>query len=81
MKDKWIQKIKFKKGTLSKQLGVPIEEKIPKTLLRKIIKAEPGDLIKNPTKIGKRKLKVTKLMEQRSNLALNLKMISEKRKR
>jgi len=31
----WIQKAKLKKGTLSKQLGIPEEENIPVSLLKK----------------------------------------------
>lgn len=74
-KKKWIHKAVKKKGSLSRQLGVPIEKNIPMTLLNKIIAAEPGDTIRNPTSVGKRRLKVTRLMERRAILARNLKRI------
>ena len=38
-------------------------------MVYKIIAAEPGDVIKNPTKIGKKSIKVTKLLEHRSIMA------------
>lgn len=72
---KWIQKVKPKKGLLSKQLGIPEKEKIPMTLLNKIISAKAGQTITNPTKTGKRRIKVTRLLERRSILARNLKNI------
>jgi len=74
-KKKWIQKTGLKKGALSRQLGIPIEEKIPMELLTKIIRAKPGETIRNPSKIGKRSIKVTRLMERRAILARNLKRI------
>ena len=52
-----------------RQLGIIKRERIPITLLNKIIDAEPGDTIKNPTKIGKKHIKVTKLLEHRSIMA------------
>ncbi len=72
---KFIQKIGIKKGALSKQLSIPIKKNIPITLLNKIISAKPGDTITNPTKIGIKKIKVTRLLERRSILARNLKNI------
>ena len=48
-----------------RQLGIIKRDRIPITLLNKIIDAEPGDTIKNPTKIGKKHIKVTKLLEHR----------------
>jgi len=78
---KWIQSTGIKKGALSKQLGIPEEENIPKTLLDEIIQAKAGDKIKNPTKIGKKSIKVTRLMERRAIMARNLKAISKSRKK
>jgi len=78
MKKKWIQKAVNKPGTLHKQLEIPKNKKIPMSLLNKIIKAKAGDIIINPTKIGKRKIKVTRLLEERAILARNLKNISKK---
>lgn len=63
----------MKKGALSKQLAIPQKDNIPKTLLNKIIKAKPGQTIKNPTMSGKPKIKVTRLIERRAILARNLK--------
>jgi hypothetical protein len=80
MKNKyWIQKVKTKKGALHRQLSIPENEKIPFTLLDKIIAAKPGETIKNPTKTGKKTYKVTKLIEKRANYARNLKNISKKK--
>jgi len=79
MVKKWIQKAMIKPGTLHKQLEIPEDKKIPMTLLNKIIKAKAGDTITNPTKIGKKKIKVTSLLEHRTILARNLKKMSKKR--
>lgn len=73
--NKWIQKTHLKKGTLSKQLGIPQKDNIPMSLLNKIISAKAGQTVKNPTKIGKSKIKVTRLIERRAILARNLKNI------
>jgi len=75
MKRKWIQKTFIRKGALSKQLGIPEKKKIPMTLLDEIISAKPGQIIKNPTKAGLKRIKVTRLMERRAILARNLKNI------
>jgi hypothetical protein len=72
----WIQNLKLKKGSLSRQLGIKEEDNIPIALLDKIIKAKSGEVIINPTKKGKRRIKVTRLLERRSILARNLKRIS-----
>ena len=69
----FIKKAIKKPGSLSRQLKIPIKADIPKTLLNKIIAAEPGDVIKNPTKTGKRRIKVTRLLERRAILAKTLK--------
>jgi len=75
---KWIQKIHMKKGALSRQLGIPIEKNIPMVLLNKIVSAKPGDIINNPTSLGKRKIKVTRLLEERAILARNLKRMKKR---
>ncbi|MCK9430217.1 MAG: hypothetical protein M0R17_09460 [Candidatus Omnitrophica bacterium] len=75
MVNKWIQRVKPKKGVLSKQLGIPERKNIPMILLNKIISAKAGQTIRNPTKLGKRRIKVTRLLERRSILARNLKNI------
>lgn len=66
---KWIQKSKLKKGGLHRQLGIEMDDKIPKTLLNKIVKAKAGDTIKNPTKEGKKRIKMTRLLERRAIFA------------
>ena len=81
MTQKWIQKANLKKGALHRQLGIPQDEKIPVTLLKKIKKAKIGETITNPTKKGKRKIKVTQLLKRRANLALTLKELAKKKKR
>lgn len=78
MVKKFIKKAIKKPGALSRQLNIPIKENIPMSLLNKIIKAKAGDTIINPTKLGKRRIKVTRLLERRSILARNLKRISMK---
>lgn len=81
MVNKWIQRTKVKKGALSRQLGIAEKDKIPMTLLDKIVAAKPGQTISNPTRCGDRKIKVTRLMERRSILARNLKNIHQKRRK
>lgn len=73
MVKKFIKKAIKKPGALSKQLGIPIKKNIPMTLLNKIVAAKAGQTIKNPTKVGKRRIKVTRKLEQRAILARNLK--------
>jgi len=80
MKRKFIQIAIKKPGALSKQLGIPIKENIPKTLLNKIIKARAGETIRNPTKIGKKRIKVTRLLERRAIFARTLKRLKKKRR-
>jgi len=80
MPKKFIKKIGIKKGALSRQLGIPIEEDIPMTLLNKIIAAKAGQTITNPTKMGSRRILVTRLLERRSILARNLKRIAQRRR-
>ncbi len=72
---KWIQKALKGHGSVHKQLGIPNDKKIPSSLLNRIIKAKAGDTIKNPSKMGKRNIKVTRLLERRAILAKNLKNI------
>lgn len=74
---KWIGKAKIKKGALSKELGIPEAKNIPKALLNKIKSAKIGTTIKNPTKSGKRNIKVTGTTKKRATLALTLKSIKK----
>ena len=72
MSKNWIQKAKIKKGALHRQLSVPKDKDIPVTLLRKIKASETGRTITNPTRTGKRRVKVTTLLKRRVNFALNV---------
>ena len=78
---KWIQSAGIKKGALSKQLEIPEEQNIPKTLLDEIIRAKAGDEIRNPTKVGKKSIKVTRLLERRAIMARNLQAIAKRMKK
>jgi len=73
MAKRWIKKAQLKKGALSRQLGIPEKDNIPFTLLEKIKKAEIGETIKNPTKLGKQEIKVTNKLKKRAVLALTMK--------
>jgi len=75
---KWIQKAGIKKGALSRQLDIPIEKDIPMRLLDKIVRAKAGDVITNPSKLGKRRIKVTHLLERRAILERNLKRMKRR---
>ena len=77
----WIQKAIKKPGALSRQLGISIEKDIPVSLLKKIVAAKPGQTIRNPTSLGKRRIKVTRTLERRAILALTLKKLAKRRKR
>jgi CxxC motif-containing protein len=69
----WVQSAIRKKGSLSRQLGIPEEENIPKQLLQEIRKAKIGETVQNPTQTGNRVIKVTRLLKKRAVLALTLK--------
>ena len=73
MAKKWMRKVAIKKGSLSRQLEIPIEANIPITLLKAIRDAKIGSTIKNPTKSGKPRIKVTRLLKKRAVLAITLK--------
>lgn len=73
MVKKFIKLIHIKNGALSRQLGVPLKKNIPMKLLKKVVAAKAGQTINNPCKTGKRRIKVTRLVERRSILAINLK--------
>ena len=73
----WIQEATGKKGSLSRQMGIPEKDNIPITLLEKIRIAKIGSKIKNPTKCGKKEYKVTRLLKRRAVMALNLKRLKK----
>lgn len=76
----WVQGAMGKKpGALHRQLGIPQKTKLPTTLLRTILKADTGDVVKNPTKVGKRRYRVTTLLQQRANPALTLRGFKHRR--
>lgn len=68
----------YKKGQLHRMLQIPDGTKIPFTLLEVIRKAEIGTVVENPTKTGKKEVKVTKLLKQRAVRALTFKRIQQK---
>jgi hypothetical protein len=70
----WIQDAvsKHKKGSLHKQLGVPMNKRIPKRLLSRIKSADIGKTVHNPSRTGKRRVKVTGLLKKRAVLAYTL---------
>jgi len=77
MVKKWIQQAIHKPGKLHSDLGVSKDEKIPMSLLNAIIRAKAGQTIKNPTSKGRKRIKVTRKLEQRAILAKNLKNIKK----
>ena len=70
----WIQDAvkSHKKGTLHRQLGVPMNKRIPKVLLSHIKSADIGKTVRNPSKTGRRRVKVTGLLKKRAVLAHTL---------
>ncbi|MCK5149559.1 hypothetical protein KAJ87_01390 [Candidatus Pacearchaeota archaeon] len=75
MVKKWIQRAIHRLGKLHYDLEIPKEEKIPLRLLDVIINAKAGQTIKNPTSKGKKRILVTRKIEQRAILARNLKRL------
>lgn len=81
-KEMWMQKaLRRKPGALHRQLGIPRDTKIPVTLMRRILAADTGDVVKNPAKVGKRRYKVTTLMQRRVNPVLTVKRFRLRRRR
>lgn len=71
MKRPWMQSALGRKpGALRRQLVIPRGHVIPKSLLTRIVNADPGDVVINPTTVGKHRYTVTRLMKQRSNPVL-----------
>jgi len=70
----WIQSAlrRHKRGSLHRQLEVPNGKRIPTGLLEKIKSAEVGKTVTNPTKTGKRRIKVTGLLKKRVVVAHTL---------
>ena len=61
-------KVRFRKGALHRQLGIPEDEDIGNGNLRKIKNGKVGATIT----IKGKKHKITELMKRRANLGLNL---------
>lgn len=68
---KWVgEAMGSKPGALHRQLGISLDTKIPKTLLTTILNADTGDVVKNPTRVGRQRYRVTTLMQRRVNPVL-----------
>ena len=76
---RWIQKVIWHPGTLHKELEISKSKKIPSKLINKIVSAEIGKIITNPTTTGKKKIKVTRLLKRRVSLLRNLENIHNKK--
>ena len=74
---KWIQKAVHRPGKLHSDLGISEDKKIPMTLLNAIVRAKAGETITNPTRVGRKRIKVTRKVKQRAILARNLKRIKK----
>ena len=74
----WIPK-NIKPGRLHKDLGIPLDKKIPMSTLDAVIHAHAGDTITNPSVTGKRRIHVTRKIEERAIMARTLKGITKKR--
>ena len=77
MVKRWIQKAVHRPGKLHSDLGIVKGEKIPMSLLNEVVGAKAGQTIKNPTSKGRKRIKVTRRLEQRAILAKNLKNIKK----
>ena len=77
MVKRWIQKAIHRSGKLHSNLSVSKGTKIPMVLLNKIVAAKAGETVTNPTSVGRKKIKVTRQLEQRAILARNLKRIKK----
>ncbi len=71
-KNLWIQQANPKKGALSRQLGISLEENIPTALLLQIKHSPIGTTLYNQYK-GKPFIRVTRLLKKRVVLAITLK--------
>ena len=75
---RWIQKAIHRPGKLHSDLGILKDEKIPMKLLNKIVSVKAGQKITNPISVGKKKILVTRKIEQRAILARNLKRLKKR---
>jgi len=65
--------------TLRRELGIPEHEKLPETLIRRIARARVGETITNPTKVGKRRIHITKKLRDKAIWTLDLMERHERR--
>jgi hypothetical protein len=79
----WIQDVtetsSFKKGQLSRDLGIPKPDTIPLRLLIAITGAKVGTTIINPTAKGKERIVVTATLKRRANFAKTMRKFTCKR--
>lgn len=64
----------IKEGALSRQLGIPVKDNIPMSLLKRLVKVENGKKFMHQ---GKEK-KMTPLLKRRVSLAITLKSRNKK---
>lgn len=77
--NKWLQQA-FKEHTkdaMHRMLKTPKSETLSFTFLQTIVDTPIGKVAYNPTQIGIPKIKVTRLVKARANLALNAKRIGK----
>lgn len=74
-------RICIKPGALHRALGIPQGQTIPKTLLERIKAAKVGSVITNPTRTGKRRIKVTAKLKRRAVLAWTMRFRWRRRRR
>jgi hypothetical protein len=58
-------------GSTHRMFGVPNGVKLPRTFLQKVVDTPLMETARNPTKIGKKSIKVTHLVKARANGVLN----------
>ena len=78
MVKRWIQRAIHRPGKLHSDLGIVKGKKIPMSLLNKIVGAKAGQRITNPTSVGRKRILVTRKIEQRAILARSLKRLKRK---
>ncbi len=58
-------------GSTHRMFGVPKGVKLPRTFLQEVVDTPIGKVAHNPTQIGKKTIKVTRLAKFRANGILN----------
>jgi hypothetical protein len=69
-----------KPGSGHRTFGVKKGEKLPRTFLQEVVDTPIGKVAHNPTLVGKRSIKVTKLVKSRANGLLNAIRVTSRRK-